>query len=559
MNSDHDSSPSRVLVAERAANPESSTGQCVSPRRMKKRELDRKCQRMARDRTKNHIAHLEKLVEDFRQQDTNRHIAVLMGQLSDLRKERDALARSLDSIAKLAKGSRTSERGGGQGHEIDESVKSGRQDSQSTHRPTSPNTYQSFAQSNSTQNDIPLNTVGSQQTEEPSQANTTIPGDVEMLFEPVQPNQNGCLILGASPIDASPSIYDGTFESTTYNATITNSQPWDPIIPRTQTVCECSITTQVVVGYKRKNLWRFANEVLTVAAMEKSMTPATQTRQSSLTVTSLTKQRFKEDIPIRAILYGWDTVADLVDLSPTWQALRRIDEQLFAPCAKVERLGIMCMMYLQLESYADPIPEKSIGLPTWYIRRPSQSTIAHSYAIDFFSWPGVRERFVFSQHRYCSNIFWDLFCTSFRLLWPYELRDCYARNTHTGIYKISSTFNERLRNIQSWAMGPEMFERFPEFYSDIPTFNHIPGVISENAWPHTEAPIAEQGTGRDVGDDECIAPDVSQQDFHFFSLDSSTTFSHSYMQQTGPATGTHFKATGNLNAIEFDGSTVPSF
>ncbi|KAI1045017.1 hypothetical protein LB505_013352 [Fusarium chuoi] len=50
-------------------------------RRLKKRELDRKAQRLARERTKSRIAQLESMVDNLRQDDSNAQIATLMDQL----------------------------------------------------------------------------------------------------------------------------------------------------------------------------------------------------------------------------------------------------------------------------------------------------------------------------------------------------------------------------------------------------------------------------------------------------------------------------------------------
>ena len=102
----------------------------------------------------------------------------------------------------------------------------------------------------------------------------------------------------------------------------------------------------------------------------------------------------------------------------------------------------------------------------------------HSYAIDFFAWPGIRERFVFAQHRYCSNTFWHLFNSCLNVLWPYEFRDCYSRNATTGNYSISSSFEKRLFDINAWTMGDDMFKKWPEFYSDFPASNRLPMTVS---------------------------------------------------------------------------------
>ncbi|KAH7475678.1 hypothetical protein IWW34DRAFT_629271 [Fusarium oxysporum f. sp. albedinis] len=67
-------------------------------RRLKKREVDRKAQRSARERTKSRIAQLESMVENLRQNDTPAQITSLMDQLGNVTKERDKLLGVLDSL-----------------------------------------------------------------------------------------------------------------------------------------------------------------------------------------------------------------------------------------------------------------------------------------------------------------------------------------------------------------------------------------------------------------------------------------------------------------------------
>ena len=77
------------------------TQPAVSARILKKRETDRKCQRMIRERTKTRIAYLEGLVENFRQQDSSGRVETLMKQLSDLKDERDTLAKQVKNIESI--------------------------------------------------------------------------------------------------------------------------------------------------------------------------------------------------------------------------------------------------------------------------------------------------------------------------------------------------------------------------------------------------------------------------------------------------------------------------
>ncbi|KAF5234161.1 hypothetical protein FANTH_12263 [Fusarium anthophilum] len=67
-------------------------------RRLKKRELDRKAQRLARERTKSRIAQLESTVDNLRKGNSNAQIANLMDQLAKVTKERDNLLEVLDSL-----------------------------------------------------------------------------------------------------------------------------------------------------------------------------------------------------------------------------------------------------------------------------------------------------------------------------------------------------------------------------------------------------------------------------------------------------------------------------
>ncbi|KAJ4251330.1 hypothetical protein NW764_016454 [Fusarium oxysporum] len=67
-------------------------------RQSRKRELDRKSQRLARERTKSRMAHLETLVAHFRETDSDARFSSLVDQLSDVVRERDSLKGLLKSL-----------------------------------------------------------------------------------------------------------------------------------------------------------------------------------------------------------------------------------------------------------------------------------------------------------------------------------------------------------------------------------------------------------------------------------------------------------------------------
>ena len=92
--------------------------------------------------------------------------------------------------------------------------------------------------------------------------------------------------------------------------------------------------------------------------------------------------------------------------------------------------------------------------------------------------PGLRERFILGEHRYCDNVFYDLFCSSLRMRWPFSFQECYAQNAETGMLSISPTFSQCISDIRNWTMGPDIFARFPEFYGDLPALYENPRPIS---------------------------------------------------------------------------------
>ena len=79
----------------------SSAAVLVSSRRLKKREIDRRCQQQARQKAKSRIAYLEGLVEELKNQDASGRLENVMKQLSGTQKEKELLSSKLDDIQKI--------------------------------------------------------------------------------------------------------------------------------------------------------------------------------------------------------------------------------------------------------------------------------------------------------------------------------------------------------------------------------------------------------------------------------------------------------------------------
>ena len=378
----------------------------VSARRLKKREIDRRCQRQARERTKSRITYLEGLVDNLRQSDADERSAALMRRLADTEKERDALAQTLKEIQKAL----------------------------SAHGPeikTEPDLEESWTRDN----------------------------DVETVASPLEDTSDNINIINTN---ADPYPYPSQGED---GAERLDQDIIDADLPRVcDDACECCREARKGPNGTPKSLWRHANNALLEPYQGNSpITPD--------------EDLLAEDMPIRIVMEGWDAVDQQFGLPISWKFLRQIDESLFAVCGPTERLAILRTMHLLLQYHRDPTPERRAKLPAWFLARPSQS-LPHAYAINYFVWPGLRERFIFQQHKYCSNLFWQFFSGSFEMAWPYDFRDCFAQRWDTGGYQLTPNFQDCLSDISRWTMKSEMFMQFPDLRCDIPASTTSPRPVS---------------------------------------------------------------------------------
>ena len=389
----------------------------VSARRLKKREIDRRCQRQARERTKSRIAYLEGLVDSLRQSDADERSAALMRRLADTEKERDALSQTLKDIQKAL----------------------------NVHEPeikTEPSSDDHCFRDND--RDDTINAVPSP---EPTKASD------RPRPEPLQQSSSSSNeSLGTNQLN----------QDLTLPSSATSSAEEVPKV--CNDACECCAEARAAPGGAPKSLWRYANNTL--------LEP-----YSANSPIAPEEDLLAEDMPIRIVLEGWDAVEQQFGLPISWKILRGIDQTLFAQCPPTERLAILRTMHLLLLYHRDPTPERRAKLPPWFLARPSQS-IPHSYAINYFVWPGLRERFIFQQHKYCSNLFWQLFSGSLEISWPYDFRDCFAQRWDTGVYQLTPMFQECIGDIGRWTMRTDLFSHFPDLRSDIPASSMTPRPVS---------------------------------------------------------------------------------
>ncbi|KAE9367998.1 hypothetical protein N431DRAFT_514683 [Stipitochalara longipes BDJ] len=177
------------------------------------------------------------------------------------------------------------------------------------------------------------------------------------------------------------------------------------------------------------------------------------------------EDHINQDVLIRGIIEGWEVVKSRVKVCPLWEILRSIDHLLFWMASPITRLVMLRMIH---EMLLFKVSGKRLDeLPSWYRPRPTQTIFPHDELIDFFAWPGIRERLVVSKQDLLTNDFWDCFRRNFRFQWPLSFREIYQLNPYTSRYAFSALFQGRLRDISMWQMEQQFFAAFPEFLDDI--------------------------------------------------------------------------------------------
>jgi len=319
-------------------------------RRLKKRELDRKAQRLARERTKSRIAQLESMVDNLRQSDSNSQIASLMDELGRITKERDNLLQVLDSLGST--------------------IRRHLGDASTTNEP-SPDTKSEASSSATTK--LPVPTASSNSTapinltradsETSSSAITELPMDAP-------PTDPFAYTAWTYPISNDPYPTSMAFDNTILPPSGHGFMPIiapllpapaeenDVIVPKAPVLCHCSSPTSCASTYHgvKPNIWRAINETLQ--------------KPTKLSAEEMAVEEYgAEDMPIRAIVEGWDSLERAGKMTATWRKLRVADELCFANCGNTERLAAMRICHMLITYHGDPTLARRATLPRWYLNR----------------------------------------------------------------------------------------------------------------------------------------------------------------------------------------------
>jgi len=391
-------------------------------RRLKKRESDRKCQRVSRERTKSRITYLENLVEKLSQADDSGKVASLLDNVSRLQEERDSLAAKIKSIESILFPAQRPM-----------AAESTKLQSTVSSLPEVPSSGFSPVQDMST-------AASAHRTTSEALKDSPVEGAPQSFADQDMASRD----LGNVSEASRDLIMHPTFSS----HGIGNAQYMPLFPPLGKHVCECRYARSV--QNQALNFWYQGNSTLSAWMKWPKLVPPVPEDDP-----------YHDDTPVRAVVEGWDAVERRGHVHPMWRLLRTMDEGLFIHADTPQnRLGILYNVSRVLTAHLDTTKKRYGRLPQYWLSRAGAQHCA--YATNFVAWPGVRQALDCDEHRFCSNHFWETFINNMRVDWPYELRDCFLFNSAKGLYKLSPLFDETLKDIQKIGVSRSFFQHYPE-------------------------------------------------------------------------------------------------
>jgi hypothetical protein len=282
----------------------------------KKRKTDRESQRAGRERTRNYILYLEKLVESLKQGQEDERLQTLTRQFQELRQQNERLMTIFNSIGRLA---RSADILDVNGNNLSDSTSS------------------------------PLRATSATRTE--SVADQQPPLDEAEVIDGVMPiiSYSNPHSLWAPPRSSSEAEQCHAVQAQNSLTSCTaSSLPNGDTQTQTNTISmSCAQVQAPMLGNDpvsdmpgafptgentEEIICESINDILTMAEL--------------FTVVSTTPVE-DVDIAIRAVMNGWHMAAQMHNLDQGWEALRQIDQKVFSCCGPVERLTILQSMRLK--------------------------------------------------------------------------------------------------------------------------------------------------------------------------------------------------------------------
>ncbi|KAF8850538.1 hypothetical protein BDZ45DRAFT_192580 [Acephala macrosclerotiorum] len=464
-----------------------------SQQRERKRALDRKAQRASREKTRSHIAHLERMVQILSERNGSAATNELLEEIETLHGEIDRLKKIIDGIKCLL------------GVDMPEAGLLRRQFSHSSERDgTSPEKNGNYM------NESVLCEVRSPSTDGPDGQNTLAQEfgawAAQPLIEGGNDAANTCdnedveeevpssiVLIQPQPTTSAPNINWMDFNNDDPNdltglleealAPVSHQSERRASIPTT-----IRVLTPTVPDYEPCDVWKKANSIYArIFAFDRQrIAEADQVDPGSL---------------VKVVKSGWDSLPLSEQSNPIFEILREVDQYLFWDLDPVTKIANLYKSMLLLKYYFNAGSHNLDKMPEWQRPVPSQKSIRHPLPIDFFPWypvlpsphytladisrPALRDRLVRHHNYYFGTTDFSVnYRRHFKFSWPFSFDDIYCYDRDSKSYRLSPLFERYHRDVRCWRFEKVFFEKFPEFIGEISVFeDEIPDIPAISSVP----------------------------------------------------------------------------
>ncbi|OCK78316.1 hypothetical protein K432DRAFT_96128 [Lepidopterella palustris CBS 459.81] len=419
-------------------------------RRERKRAIDREAQRSLREKTKTHIAELERTIQILRDQDRNGATVSLLAEIGQLRQENERLRDVIDSVRSVV-GSKVFSRAPApvSPTSVSTATEAQKEDSASQVMEQEQSEHASFDSMIFSGEIAPSHSddLDAMEAMEGLVHDSTL--GISFNLDTVHDNMASSSIMNVA--DSPSAAAFAPFLTEMFGPSWRCPSPFvlhignaaQPATPSTESAL-CP-------------MWKKSNELFGKVF---SFRPGT--RSAFLTLEDL-----EAGLLFLGIKNGWDTFTEWMQ-SPALRILKEVDEFLFCHLERLERLAATYKSFKLLKYYLNGSKEELEKVPEWLRPKPSQARTKHPIALDFFAWPTLRDRLV-ENH---SEIFQteDMSrCYSHYLKfdWPFSFEDTFFFDGTAQAYYPSPLFERYHRDLRFWTVTEKFYETFPEMMADI--------------------------------------------------------------------------------------------
>ncbi|KAF2856489.1 hypothetical protein T440DRAFT_484648 [Plenodomus tracheiphilus IPT5] len=415
-------------------------------RRERKRAIDREAQRSLREKTKTHIAELERTIQILRDQDRNGATASLLSEIEELRAENDRLRDVIESVRGVVGGDvlsrNTAPANPANGGGGDNSPAASSADQSSPKRRAT-----SFATDVKPPTQSPLDKPDLFEPVAARSRSLDLDGMTMMpeLVTSIVPDQDIQVVHNFQPVAESPEEeFFGPSWRCPSPVVLHIGNPEPPVFITPNEKCPT---------------WKKANEIYGDVFKYRKGTGLLTAPQSDAAEAGLLYLGIK---------HGWNMLSDNWRQSPALVIQKQIDMLLFRHLPKMIRLALAYKSFKLLKYYLKATKEELDKVPEWLRPSHGQLITKHPASIDFFAWPSLRNRLISCQETiFKSGEFSRCYSDYAQFDWPFAFEDTFFLDETTGTYYPSPLFERYHNDLQYWTVNPKFSEKFPEVVADI--------------------------------------------------------------------------------------------